>query len=452
MPRMWSRAAVLAGSTAFVISATLLQLLRQSGVYMWRTVWAEDGALFYVDAIREPLPSLVLRPYAGYALVVPRIVASVGATLPVGWYAPFVAVSTAAITSLLVLFVYFASAPLLRSRARQAVLAGALLLWPVLPLEISGVLANLQWMVVVPCLLAVLVPVERPTAIAVRTLIVVLAPLSSPLCVLLVPVAIWRGVVDLRGRRPRSRLVVPGAFIAASLVQVLIWRSAEQVAQGAAPGSLPADLTRLYATRVATEFVFGVETTMDLWPRLGYSLAIISVAGIAVIALWRWWRASVTSRWLIASFVLSSVVIYALSLSQRRDFAHAMVVVGDGYHFLGVRYQLFPAALLLLALLVPLDLPRDALVDPEPRPTSSAVKDVRSHPWMYGLVAVWFVVAFVPSYRLTTPRSAGPDWMAGVANARAACDVGDEPDEIVALSPPPEWMIALPCTRLANDK
>jgi hypothetical protein len=378
-------------------------------------------------------------------------VASVGASLPVGWYAPFVAVSTAAITSLLVLFVYFASAPLLRSPARQAVFAGALLLWPVLPLEITGVLANLQWMVVVPCLLAVLVPVERPAAIVVRTLIVVLAPLSSPLCVALVPVAIWRGVVDLRGRRPRARLIVPGAFIAASLAQVLIWRSAEQVAQGATTGSLPADLARLYSTRVTTEFVFGVRSTTELWPRLGYWLAALTVVGIASIVLWRWWRASATSRWFIASFVLSSLVVYALSLSQRRDFANAMVVVGDGYHFLGVRYQLFPAALLLLALLVPLDLRRGALDDPERRPSSSAVSEVRDHPWTYVLVAAWFVVAFVPSYRLTTPRSSGPDWMAGVASARAACRVGAEQDEIVALSPPPEWMIALPCTRLAGD-
>ncbi len=45
---------------------------------------------------------------------------------------------------------------------------------------------------------------------------------------------------------------------------------------------------------------------------------------------------------------------YTLSLSQRADFLTAMLLVNDApYNFAGMRYQLFPAALLLLALLVP---------------------------------------------------------------------------------------------------
>jgi hypothetical protein len=442
------------GSTLFVAVATVTQMFRQSGADMWRTVWAEDGSLFYADALHEPLRNIALRPYAGYALLVPRMLASIGVHLPPERFSYFAALSSALLASVLALFVYFASAPLLRSRIRQGILAGALLLWPVLPFEISGVIANTQWVMVVPCLLAVLLPVDRPIAIAVRLAIVVLSPLSSPLCVLFVPIAILHVVRVLRRRAGLVRLIVPVAYTLASAVQILIWRTTEQTHQTtSSKAEFVADIAKLYGTRVSTEFVFGVRATEHLWDVFGYWIALISVVALAAALVWKWRRAGWASRWFMVACVVASGAIFALSLSQRADFLAAMQLVNElPYNFAGMRYQLFPAALLLLALLVPVDLPASAILDP-PAPAArpeSLAAEVRRQPLVVGLALVWIVVAFVPSFRLNTARSIGPDWGIGVTAAEEACVATGAIAERIPISPAPDWSAVVPCSELVG--
>lgn len=448
----WSRVGVVAGSTAFFLAATGLQLLRQSGVPMWRTVWAEDGVVFYLDALDRPLRETLLDPYAGYALAVPRVIAAIGAHLPVERYSYLTALSSAAIASLFALFVYFASAPLLGSRLRQAVLAGALLFAPVLPFEVTGNLANVQWLLVMGCLLAVLLPVTSWPAIAVRVSIVVLATLTSPLCVAFVPIAVWR-LVSHRRRPARRGLVVPLAYLLGAGTQLLVWAGAEQEPRVApALGDFTVDALKLYSTRVATELVFGARVTARAWPSLGYGLAVVGVLAVGSLLVWRWLRAGRIARWFIAACAVSSVAIYVFALWQRPRFLASMSVPDEGpYNFLGSRYQLFPAALLLLALLVRSDLSTEHLVDTTVQAPVRLVDDLRANRALSVIVALWVVVAFLPSFRQTTPRSGGPDWTVEVSRAEQLCETQPVDAQVVPISPPPEWVLALPCSVLVSD-
>lgn len=435
-----------------MVIGTLLQLPRQSGLDMWRTVWAEDGTRFYTDALARPWGQNVLESYAGYAHVVPRTLASIGVHLPTVWYSAFVTLSATLAASLLGLFVYFASAPLLRSRVRQAILTGALLFWPVLPIEITGSITNIQWTMPVACLLAVLLPVERPWAIAVRLPIVVLAPLSSPLCVLFVPIALVQGLRVFTRGADRARLVLPVMYTAASVVQLVVFATAPQVPGAKATLSdFAPDIARLYGTKVTTELLFGVRVTRDLWDGLGYGLAVLSVLTLAAALVWRWRRAGSTSRWVIASCVLGGAVVYAASVWQRSSTIGDMLSVGGApYNFGGMRYQLLPAALLLLALLVPLDLERGAIVEPHVPPRAPWRQELRAERLALVLAAVWAIVAFVPSYRLDTARSRGPDWIVQVDGAEQACahDLPSDAAVAIAISPVPVWSVALPCWEL----
>jgi hypothetical protein len=121
------------------------------------------------------------------------------------------------------------------------------------------------------------------------------------------------------------------------------------------------------------------------------------------------------------------------------------------YTFIGVRYQLFPAALLLLALLVPRDLPVGAVVGMAPSPVRSWREDARTQPAVLAVVALWALVAFVPSFRLSTARSDGPEWRTGVTAAQNACAVDRASAEVVPISPPPAWAVEVPCAELRGS-
>jgi hypothetical protein len=447
-----SRWLAAVGSLAFVVVGTLLQLPRQSGVEMWRTVWAEDGTRFYTDALARPWLDNVLESYAGYAHVVPRTLATIGVHLPTEQYSAFVALTAALSATLLALFVYFASAPLLRSPVRQAILSLAILFWPVLPLEITGSITNIQWAMPVACLFAVLLPVERPVAIAVRVPIVVLAPLSSPLCVLFLPIALWHGVRVFSRDRPPARLVIPFVYGMASALQLVVFATAPQY-----PGSRPPlrsvlpDIGRLYSAKVSTEFFFGVRMTENVWDAHGYRIAVVTLVVLAALILWRMWRATSTSRLVVASCVVGSAAMYFASVWPRSAGIGAMMQSsGSPFNFDGMRYELFPSALLLIALLVPLDLRPGAITEPTSATHRPIGEELRAQGFAIAVAAMWMLLAFVPSYRLDTARSGGPDWVTGVQDAEHAC--ANEPTDAAAIavpiSPQPIWAVAVPCWEL----
>jgi hypothetical protein len=200
-----------------------------------------------------------------------------------------------------------------------------------------------------------------------------------------------------------------------------------------------------------------VRTTEELWERFGYGLAIASIVAVAVVLVWRAVHATATARVFAASCVVGSIALYALSLYQRQDFLAGMVPPAEGaFTFIGMRYELFPAALLLLALLVPTDLTMAAFRESAAPPPPSLARDLRARWLVVATAVVWVAVAFVPSYRLTTFRSQGPDWPHEVADAQQACSLavageGSVRIEPVPISPSPEWVVLVPCPDLVGS-
>ena len=56
---------------AAFVALTLVSLLRQSGASPTNTVWAEDGTIFYGQALAHPFLVTLFTPYAGYFQLFP---------------------------------------------------------------------------------------------------------------------------------------------------------------------------------------------------------------------------------------------------------------------------------------------------------------------------------------------------------------------------------------------
>jgi hypothetical protein len=445
-PRLRPR---VVGGAVFVFAATALQLLRQSGVPLWRTVWGEDGAVFYIGAVNQPLRETVLRDYAGYAHVVPRAIAALGVHLPLGWYSAFIAIVTTLIVALLSLFVYYASGPLLRSPLRQSVLAGSMILLPSLPLETLGAAANLQWNFTLPCLFAVLMPVERMRTALPYLVVAVLAPLTGPLCLMFLPVAAFRIARHYRARTSRGDLVVPIAYLAGCLLQALVVVTSDTTHEARPPlDAFARDLSRLYATRVSTELALGVRVTRSLWPSMGYWLALLTLTAIAVVVVWKLRRSTASARLGIALSTIASGVSFAIEWAQRGVTMPATVSRASlPYNFGSSRFGLFPMYALLLALLIPSNLPRGAVFGCARSSAVSLTEDLRRSRLLLVVTSLWIIVAIVPSFRTTNERSKGPDFVRQVDAAETACAAVVPHMEPIEISPR-GWSIVLACDEL----
>jgi hypothetical protein len=203
-----------------------------------RTVWAEDGGVFLREHLDEPWD--LLRPYAGYLHLVPRVVVGAAWALPVEHYAVALSLGSCLVVG--------GAAALVTALARDVVgpwpvrflLAAVPAVLPLAPHEIAGNAANLHWflLALAPWLLA-----YRPrswwatTGLASVTLAVVL---SEPLTVLFLPLLLlgWSPTRRRAGRArhrahsvPRSDLrplPVTLAAVLGATAQVVVASTAER--------------------------------------------------------------------------------------------------------------------------------------------------------------------------------------------------------------------------------
>jgi hypothetical protein len=453
------RAATVAAAVVFVPVATAVQLWRVSGESVWRTVWFEDGTVFYRDALDLPLTETFAKPYNGYGHALPRVLATVGSWLPPEWYSAWAAVSSTFVVSMLALFIYFASAPLLRAPLRRGILAASLLVLPVLSLEVLAALSNLQWMLPIACLFAVLFPVDGWGGIAVRAAIVVVVPLTSPLSLVVAPFALYQLVMFLRRRDRWRRFVVPVLYLGACLGQLLVylWAEHRPLNDAAQPplGDVLDDIADLYTVGVLIYGGLDTEVSSELWRSSSSWLGWVATAVVSALLLVKLRRAESTARWWIAGFAVASPAVFAFVMVQRSE------LVAPALSFLpyDIRYWVVPQFLLLVALLVPPVVNRGLLVGSpggagvEFSTTDAGVRAggalTGGLPWvtLSVLTVAWLAVAVVPSYRRDVGRSKFPSWPDEVAEAQAACRVDPTAPQVIEVSPG-GWRLQMTCAQL----
>jgi len=291
-----------------------------------------------------------------------------------------------------------------------------------------------------PCLLAVSLPVERGCAVTARAAIVALAPLSSPLCLAFLPIALWRIVRHVRHRALLMDAVVPLVYLAASAAQIAVIVTSKHTSQSSPPlGRFSGGVARLYGTEVTAPLLFGIRVSQSIWEVTGAGLAAISAAVVAAALIWRVWRSGAPARWVISILVAASGAVFLIEWRARafeipRDMSR--------FSFPASRFDVFPTLLLIFALLVPLDL---AWAKRAPRGGARLADDLRRSSLILVVLSAWVAVAIVPSYH----GSVEPDFVQTVEAAERACERLPITDHRVQIAPK-RWFIFLSCKELAR--
>jgi hypothetical protein len=188
-------------AATLVASAIVGRLLMRGNPFAF--IWAEDGKVFLAGGVHAG--SMVHR-YAGYGHLVPRVLAAVGAHLPLAGWAAFAVLAAAATVGVLAAFVRWAAETVTGSALSGWVAAAALAVTPALNLETLGSLANLQWFLLAASLWAFFLRCDRGRWAS--ALVTGLTAASTPLIILLLPAA----VLSHRLRAWRAPAVWGGAL------------------------------------------------------------------------------------------------------------------------------------------------------------------------------------------------------------------------------------------------
>ena len=200
-------------SVIALAAGAVVLLLRIAGPSPLTTIWAEDRTVFLVQALATP--GHLFASYAGYLQLLPRLIAQSVSFLPLPEAAAAFALAGAVIASAVALFVFYASAGHIHSVWLRGLLAAAVLLLPVAPLEIADSGVNTPWYLLFALFWACLWRPRGRGGMALAGLIGFLAGASTPLALALAPLLILR-MAALRRVREHAVTSRPGGGPAAA--------------------------------------------------------------------------------------------------------------------------------------------------------------------------------------------------------------------------------------------
>jgi hypothetical protein len=407
---------------------TILPLFRNRGVTSWKSIWAEDGSIFAQEAIRDGGMAVLLRSYQGYLQLGPRLLGAFTPLVPVRSLSVYLALSAAAASALLAVFVHAISNGWISSQPVRLALAALFVLGPALGLENTATITGTIWALTAVTPWALVSLEEGRFAVPMRAAVCFLATASAPVSALFLPLALAMAL----WRRTRATWLVGAAFAAGMVLQGLVCLIAH-VSLNPPLGRSVVQLGELLSSRVFSIFLLGAPWATSAWNAHPEALLITAplVAGTIFAVLLP--LAGRRAQALAAVFLAYALITYVVPVWERGT-AHAMLWGGtnpSGY----LRYSVVPTLLLSSAAAV--------LLAPSGPGRHRPVARVGRL-----LFIAHAVVLMVVGFPITLLRSA--PWPSTVEERYQAECVGASPDKIVTIPLLKAFFdVKLPCRHLA---
>jgi len=423
----WEKAALVG---CLIAIGVVLQLLRIGRLASLDSLWAEDGPIFLQASLFHGFADAVFTPYAGYLVVVPRLIGEGASVLPLQDAAAAISILSAIVVALSGLAVWFAAAGHLRNPYLRGTLAALTVLTPVASLESIDSAAYVAWYMLFATFWLLLWRPRTTWGAALGALFVLATALSSPGVWFFLPVAALR-VLAIRDRRD---LMILGAYFlgGAAQIPVLAANQADTV-----DPSWSSEIWAAYLQRIVDGAAFGQELGGSLWAHLGapFLATLCVVAVIALVVLLR--RSGSAGRWLAAIAIPTSLFLFVVSVYQRAVGSEMGWGAGSSGGA-GGRYTIVPALLLVSAAL--------GLIEDSPW----------KRRWRGGLslaglaaIAVLFV-SLVTSFDERDHATRGtPPWEATLKGAAVEC-ADENLTEVMVPTSPPSFGMQVPCSRIAD--
>jgi hypothetical protein len=425
-PASRNRLLAVAAQVVAVGAGALLLLGRIPGTPAWDGIYAEDLGVFLVNALQHPWYLLI--PYAGYLQLVPQSLGQVAALLPLPDAAAFFAVAGALIASACALFIFHASAGHVRSPVLRALLALAVILLPVAPLEIADSGVNTPWYLMMALFWAVLWRPRSRTGMVLAALLAFLTVASNTLAAVLAPLLLLRVVALPRWREH----AVTAGFALGCLAQVPdvlsnISGQHSRIARPAASGQAAA----FYGHRVLLP-ALGWHLSWTLRDHLGINTATLLISAVLVVVFG--WVLIIGPR-PARLFVLTALLTgFVFTMAAATVTWWVTILPNSPGGEPGSRYTNLPILLLQAAAI--------AAVDYRLRGSRVSMRSFAA----VGVLAAVLAVGWITDYRYAGNRSHVTVWPTTSASWLRACH--SNPTGTINVKTGPSTRATIPCANV----
>jgi hypothetical protein len=446
-----------------VLSATALA--RQSGVPATRTIWAEDGVIFYTQAVAHPFLHTVVTAYNGYDQLVPRLLVQLALLAPTRDASLVMALTGAMSLALIGCLVFHMARGHISSPLLRALLVCAMVLLPVAVVEMLDNLVNIPWWLFFAAFWAMLWRPAGRSGRWVAAAVCALAAASEPLVGLLLPLALarlaaWSGA-GVGGRRDRRLAQSPVVGLFAGLAyQAGVVLAAN--GEGSFPHAVWNGILPNLPVRVGLGWVTGLSGT-DALARSSKGLAeglgtLVLVAVVAAGLL----LGSRRVRIFTVTAAASAVLFFAVPVWLRG--VGPLLGEAPSVGFAG-RYAAVPMLVVISTVLVLAGELAGLTGYRRPGGRYARARHARARhadgsgrPGKAGTLTaagaclVLLAPAWAADFRDANARSNGPSWPSQVSAATAQCRLRSSRGQAWLEIDPPGAGVVLPCSRLTGGR
>lgn len=405
----------LAAPAVLVLAAVLLMVWRTPEIVTAGRFWAEEGVVYFRDALLGSWYDALLAPRVGYYSAWNKLAALAAAAVPLE-RAPLASVGAALAVQVMVLWIVATSDAFARPAARALAVAVVLLAVPSGEVWLNTINSQFHF-----ALGAAVLLVTGPGTVAVplRLGFLAVAGATGPVSVFLAPLYAWRAL------RQRTPLPLAEAALIGVCALIQAWLVVQGLSAGARTGAFSvAALASTLGIKLLAMPWLGQRPAEVLSQALLSGDAARQIPAVAALAGMAAVVAAVVvahpvARWLTAA----AAALAALSCAGALGADPWVLVLP----LAGGRYAYAPNALLGLAVLT----------------VALAPAAARWRRALAGLLlAAFLILGAVAFARLDPLFATGPDWRAEVAAWRA-----DPARAGVTVWPGPPWQIVLPRDR-----
>lgn len=423
VPR-WETAAL---TTALIALGVVLAVLRLGWSASLNSIWAEDGPIYLQEALGKGFWDAIFTTYAGYLVLVPRLIAEAATAVPLDQAAAAISIVSALFAVLSGLAVWLGCS----GHVRNPYLRGGLVLATVLAAsagqETLLSAAYVPWYMLVGSFWLLFWRPQTAWGAALGGLFLLATGLSTPGVWFFMPVALLRAAT---ARNEKDAILV-GSFILGAVIQISVMLGQEQ-----GESLWTSHIWTAYVQRVVDGGLLGQRLGGNLWEELGWGFLSPFFALVVVGFAWGIWRSAPGPRWFALIAIVSSLAIFVLSVYQRSVGLNVFWSEGDSGGT-SSRYVFVPALLLISAAVV--------LVDGYLRRRART-----GFAWPVAATLAVILVAVVSSYDM---RGGGfreaPYWDDALQQAAEKCQATGEEVAGIATSPEP-FGVQVPCEEVES--